>query len=79
MRGFGTRWAQPGQAWDAFVNEMGSKYKPSLAAPTDGWKQPDDDSYYRAAIRKSQERSASERGTPAVERPAYIISEARSG
>ncbi len=47
-------WARQGQAWDAFVNEMWAKHRPSLSAPTDGWKQPHDDSYYREAIRKSQ-------------------------
>jgi hypothetical protein len=47
-------WARQGQAWDAFVNEMWAKHRPSLPAPTDGWKHPHDDSYYREAIRKSQ-------------------------
>ena len=44
-------WARQGQAWDAFVNEMWAKHRPLLRAPIDGWKQPHDDSYYRAAIR----------------------------
>jgi len=43
-------WARQGQAWDAFVNEMWAKHRPTLPAPTDGWKQPHDDAYYRAAI-----------------------------
>ena len=47
-------WARQGQAWDAFVNEMWAKHRPSLRAPTDGWKHPHDDRYYREAIRKSQ-------------------------
>jgi len=47
-------WARQGQAWDAFVNEMWAKHRPTLPAPTDGWKQQHDDSYYRAAIAKSQ-------------------------
>lgn len=47
-------WSRQGQAWDAFVNEMWAKYRPTLAAPTDGWKQPHDDAYYRTAITKSQ-------------------------
>jgi hypothetical protein len=48
-------WARQGQAWDAFVNEMWAKHRPALPAPTDGWKHKHDDSYYRAAIAKSQE------------------------
>ncbi|MEK7674939.1 MAG: hypothetical protein AAB676_03770 [Verrucomicrobiota bacterium] len=44
-------WARQGQAWDAFVNELWAKHRPTLAAPTDGWKQPHDDTYYRAALR----------------------------
>jgi len=47
-------WARQGQAWDAFVNEMWAKHRPACAAPTDGWKQKHDDSYYRTAIEKSQ-------------------------
>jgi hypothetical protein len=43
-------WARQGQAWDAFVNEMWAKHRPTLPAPTDGWKQPHDDTYYREAI-----------------------------
>jgi hypothetical protein len=45
-------WARQGQAWDDFVNEMWARHRTTLAAPTDGWKKPHDDSYYRAAIRK---------------------------
>ena len=47
-------WARQGQAWDAFVNEMWAKHRPTCAAPTDGWKQKHDDSYYRTAIEKSE-------------------------
>jgi hypothetical protein len=43
-------WARQGQAWDAFVNEMWAKHRPTLPAPTDGWKRQHDDAYYRAAI-----------------------------
>jgi hypothetical protein len=43
-------WARQGQAWDLFVNEMWARYRAGLSAPTDGWKQPHDDAYYRAAI-----------------------------
>jgi hypothetical protein len=45
-------WARQGQAWDAFTNEMWARHRPSLPAPTDGWQQPHDDSYYRKAIGK---------------------------
>ena len=47
-------WARQGQAWDAFVNEMWAKHRPSLDAPTDGWKKKHDDRRYRAAIETSQ-------------------------
>ncbi len=43
-------WARQGQAWDAFVNEMWAKHRKNLSAPTDGWKRPHDDSYYRVAL-----------------------------
>jgi hypothetical protein len=43
-------WARQGQAWGAFVNEMWVKYRPTLQAPTDGWKKKHDDTYYRNAI-----------------------------
>ncbi len=48
------QWARQGQAWDTFVNEMWAKHRPTLDAPTDGWKQKHDDAYYRTAIEKSQ-------------------------
>jgi hypothetical protein len=47
-------WARQGQAWDDFVNDMWAKHRPTLEAPTDGWKRRHDDSYYRAAIEKMQ-------------------------
>lgn len=50
-------WSRHGWAWqekEAFVKEMWAKHRPTLAAPTDGWKQKHDDSAYRAAIEKSQ-------------------------
>lgn len=43
-------WSRQGQAWDAFVNEMWARHRPTLAAPTNGWQQPHDDRYYRAAL-----------------------------
>jgi hypothetical protein len=45
-------WSRQGQAWEAFVNEMWAKYRPELSASTNGWKQPHDDSYYRAAVQQ---------------------------
>lgn len=45
-------WSRQGQAWDAFVNEMWAKHRSALDAPTDGWKRPHDDSYYRRAIQR---------------------------
>ena len=50
-------WSRHGWAWqekEAFVKEMWTKHRPTLQAPTDGWKQKRDDSYYRTAIEKSQ-------------------------
>ena len=46
-----------GFAWDEFAGKMWAKHRATLQAPTDGWKQPHDDSYYRAAIEKSQKPS----------------------
>jgi hypothetical protein len=43
-------WSRQGQCWEPFVNEMWSKYRTGLPAPTDGWKRQHDDSYYRAAV-----------------------------
>jgi len=43
-----------GFAWDPFAGKMWAKYRASLQAPTDGWKQKHDDSYYRAAVEKSR-------------------------
>ncbi|MHB8521276.1 MAG: hypothetical protein ACYDH9_11040 [Limisphaerales bacterium] len=47
-------WSRQGQAWDAFVNEMWAKHRPTLPAATNGWQQPHDDTYYRTAIGKAQ-------------------------
>jgi hypothetical protein len=43
-------WSRQGQSWEPFVNEMWSKYRTGLPAPTDAWKRQHDDSYYRAAV-----------------------------
>jgi hypothetical protein len=53
-RDHGKEWARQGQAWDAFVNEMWSRHRPGLPAPSDGWRQPHDTSAYRMAIERSQ-------------------------
>lgn len=39
---------------------MWAKHRPTLAAPTDGWKQPHDDRYYRLAIQKSQAQAGNQ-------------------
>jgi hypothetical protein len=51
---FSADWARQGQTWEPFVNEMWAKHRPTLPAPTDGWKQPHDDGYYKSAIEKSR-------------------------
>jgi len=43
-----------GFAWDKFAGTMWAKYRATFQAPTDGWKQKHDDSYYRTAIEKGQ-------------------------
>ena len=43
-------WSRQGQCWEPFVNEMWSRHRTELPAPTDGWKLPRDNSYYRAAV-----------------------------
>ncbi len=47
-------WAHQGQAWDTFVNDMWIEHRAQLKAPTDGWKQPRDETYYRTAVEKTQ-------------------------
>ena len=49
-RDHGQEWARQGQAWDPFVNEMWAKYRPTLQAPTNGWLQPHDETYYQKAL-----------------------------
>ena len=44
-------WSRQGSCWEKFVNEMWAQYRAAQGmAPTDGWKQQHDDSYYRNAI-----------------------------
>jgi hypothetical protein len=49
-RDYDQDWDRQGQFWDPFVNDMWSAHRTELPAPTNGWKQPHDDSYYRAAV-----------------------------
>jgi hypothetical protein len=46
-------WSRQGQAWDAFVDEMWAKHRPTLQTPTNGWRRQHDDVYYRTAITKA--------------------------
>ena len=50
-------WARQGQTWDPFVNEMWARYRASVPAPTDGWKQKHDNSYYDNAVEKYQSQA----------------------
>ena len=43
-------WSRQGQCWEPFVNQMWLQHRAELPAPMDGWKQQQDDSYYRAAV-----------------------------
>ncbi|MBW3625499.1 MAG: hypothetical protein KY468_19050 [Armatimonadetes bacterium] len=49
---FSAGWARQGQTWDAFVNEMWARHRPTLATKADGWKKPHDDRYYREAVER---------------------------
>lgn len=51
---FSADFARQGQCWDAFANAMWLKYRPTLADPTDGWRRPHDNAYYRTALGKEQ-------------------------
>ncbi len=50
-------WARQGQAWDAFVNDMWADHRTAIESFTDGWRRPHDDTYYRTAIERLQEKS----------------------
>jgi hypothetical protein len=43
-------WSRQQHSWEPFVNEMWAKHRMESPAPTGGWNQPHDDSYYRAAV-----------------------------
>jgi hypothetical protein len=45
-------WTRQRPTWDDFVNEMWARHRPTLRAPSDGWKQKHDDGYYRTAVEK---------------------------
>ena len=51
---FSPDWERQGQCFDPFVTEMWLAHRkdPGLP-PTDGWKQPHDDTYYKNAIEKA--------------------------
>jgi hypothetical protein len=51
-----------GFAWDLFAGQMWVKYRITLQAPTDGWKQKHDDAYYRAAIAAEPQQPALRKG-----------------
>jgi hypothetical protein len=44
------KFAHQRRTWDGWVDAMFAKYRPTLKAPPDGWKQKHDDAYYRNAI-----------------------------
>jgi len=47
-------WSREGRSWEDFANEMWARHRSTLGAPTDGWKQKHDDTYYRTAIEKEK-------------------------
>jgi hypothetical protein len=47
-------WFHEGYADQPWVKQLWTKYRPLCPAPTDGWKQKHDDSYYRHAIEHPQ-------------------------
>jgi hypothetical protein len=56
--GTGT-WAFQGQAWEPFATEMWKLHRTDPGMPpTDGWKKPHDDSFYKAAMEKMKGKSA---------------------
>ena len=49
-----SKFQQQRRTWDGWVDAMYAKYRPTLKAPMDGWKQKHDDRYYRNAIGTTQ-------------------------
>jgi hypothetical protein len=47
-------WFHEGYADQPWVKQLWTQYRPLSPAPTDGWKQPHDDSYYLNAIAKQR-------------------------
>jgi hypothetical protein len=52
-------WFHEGYADQPWVKQLWTKYRPLCPAPTDGWKQKHDDSYYRNAVKGSMRLSYS--------------------
>ena len=58
-------WSRHGWAWqekEAFVKEMWTKHRPTLQAPTDGWKRKHDDTRYRTAVEKMNQPAGGKAG-----------------
>jgi hypothetical protein len=49
-------WFHEGYADQLWVKKLWNKYRSLCSAPTDGWKQKNDDSYYRNAIEKQRKK-----------------------
>jgi hypothetical protein len=50
-------WAHEGRTWEPFVDQMWAAYRTAPGMPPiDGWKQPHDDSYLRAAVDQAKAR-----------------------
>ncbi|MGA2659873.1 MAG: hypothetical protein ABSH34_20410 [Verrucomicrobiota bacterium] len=49
-------WFHEGYADQPWVKQLWSQYRPLCPAPTDGWKQKHDDSYYLSAIEKQRKK-----------------------
>jgi hypothetical protein len=49
-------WFHEGYADQPWVKQLWTKYRPLCPAPTDGWKQKHDDSYYLNAIEKQRKK-----------------------
>ena len=49
-------WFHEGYADQPWVKQLWTKYRPLCPAPTDGWKQKHDDSYYLNAVEKQRKK-----------------------
>ena len=52
-----------GYCSEGWISEMWAKYRSLSPAPTDGWKKPHDDSYYRNAVQHMQNRAPAAKST----------------